>query len=56
MNRRFVLKAAVASGLAVLVAACDMTASEPDIVDIAASNDDFRRLWPLFRQPGWSTR
>jgi len=44
MNRRFALKTAAAVCLTALVAACDMAASEPDIVDIAASNDDFSTL------------
>ena len=45
MNRRFILKTAAALGLAGAVAACQpMMGGEPDIVDVAASNDDFSTL------------
>ena len=43
MNRRFALKTVAAIGLAGVVAAC-APMSDPDIVDIAASNDDFSTL------------
>ncbi|MEL7343672.1 MAG: fasciclin domain-containing protein [Pseudomonadota bacterium] len=43
MNRRFALKTVAAIGLAGVVAAC-APMGEPDIVDIAASNDDFSTL------------
>lgn len=43
MNRRFVLKTTAAFAIATAVAACDV-AGDPDIVDIAASNDDFSTL------------
>ena len=42
MNRRFVLKSAIlATGVAVAAACAPMAESEPDIVDIAASNGNF---------------
>ena len=41
MNRRFFLRTAAALGLAGAVAACQPMAGEPDIVDVAASNDQF---------------
>jgi uncharacterized surface protein with fasciclin (FAS1) repeats len=47
MNRRFALKTAAVFGLVALTAGCTdmmMTASEPDIVDVAAANDDFSTL------------
>lgn len=44
MNRRIALKLTAAAGLAGLVAACAPMASEPDIVDIAASDDRFSTL------------
>lgn len=44
MNRRFALKSVAAIGFAALVAACAPMKSDPDIVDIAASNDDFSTL------------
>ena len=43
MNRRFALKTVAALGLAGAVAAC-APMGDPDIVDIAASNDDFSTL------------
>ena len=43
MNRRFALKSIAALALAGTVSAC-ATMSDPDIVDIAASNDDFSTL------------
>ena len=46
MNRRFALKTAAVLGLATLTAGCAdmMMGDDPDIVDIAASNDDFSTL------------
>jgi len=44
MKRRLLLKLAAASGLAVTVAACTDMSMQPDIVDIAASNDEFSTL------------
>ncbi|MGC9371033.1 MAG: fasciclin domain-containing protein [Paracoccaceae bacterium] len=44
MNRRFALKSVAALGLATALAACAPTTDEPDIVDIAAGNDDFSTL------------
>jgi uncharacterized surface protein with fasciclin (FAS1) repeats len=44
MNRRTLLRAAGALSLAALVAACVPAETEPDIVDIASSNDDFSTL------------
>ena len=44
MNRRSIFKALGAVSLAAVVAACAPMNSEPDIVDIAASNDDFSTL------------
>ncbi|MEO1639045.1 MAG: fasciclin domain-containing protein [Pseudomonadota bacterium] len=45
MNRRFALKSAVlAAGVAVAAACAPMMESEPDIVDIAASNGNFNTL------------
>ncbi len=45
MNRRFALKASIiAAGVAVAAACAPMMESEPDIVDIAASNGNFNTL------------
>ncbi len=47
MNRRFALKAAAFAGVTALLAGCGdmmMGGSEPDIVDIAAQNDQFSTL------------
>lgn len=44
MNRRFALKGLIAAGLVASVSACATGSSAPDIVDIAASNDDFSTL------------
>ncbi|MGG7644758.1 fasciclin domain-containing protein [Rhodovulum sp. YNF3179] len=44
MNRRTLLTTAAAVATAGLVSACAPMASEPDIVDIAASNDQFSTL------------
>ena len=44
MNRRFALKAFAASGLVAAIAACTPMTSQPDIVDIAASSDQFSTL------------
>ncbi|MDP5084918.1 MAG: fasciclin domain-containing protein [Yoonia sp.] len=45
MNRRFVLKSTLlAAGLAAMAACAPMMESEPDIVDIAASNGSFNTL------------
>lgn len=44
MNRRFALKTFAALGIATAVAACQPTTSEPNIVEIAASNDQFSTL------------
>ncbi|MEM8630485.1 MAG: fasciclin domain-containing protein [Pseudomonadota bacterium] len=44
MNRRTALKAVAIVSVAGLVAACDTDAPSNDIVDIAASNDDFTTL------------
>jgi uncharacterized surface protein with fasciclin (FAS1) repeats len=45
MNRRFVLRSAIlATGLALAAACTPMMESEPDIVDIAASNGSFNTL------------
>jgi len=44
MNRRTLMKTVAATGLAALVAGCAPMASQPDIVDIAASNDQFSTL------------
>lgn len=44
MNRRFAIKAFAALGLATAVAACQPMTGEPNIVEIAASNDDFSTL------------
>src|SRR6056297_2920813 len=45
MNRRFAIKSTfLAAGVAIAAACAPMMESEPDIVDIAASNDDFSTL------------
>ena len=44
MNRRFALKTVAALGLATAVAACQPMSSEPNIVEVAASNDNFSTL------------
>ena len=45
MERRTLFRGLAGAGLAALLAACaPMTASEPDIVDIAASDSDFSTL------------
>ena len=44
MNRRTALRLAAAASIAAIVAACAPMPSEPDIVDIAASNDQFSTL------------
>lgn len=45
MERRTLFRGLAGAGLAALLAACaPMTAREPDIVDIAASNSDFSTL------------
>jgi uncharacterized surface protein with fasciclin (FAS1) repeats len=45
MNRRFALKSTIlAAGVALAAACAPMMESEPDIVDIAASNDNFSTL------------
>ncbi|WP_108813600.1 fasciclin domain-containing protein [Loktanella sp. Alg231-35] len=45
MNRRFAIKSAIlAAGVAAAAACAPMMESEPDIVDIAASNGDFNTL------------
>lgn len=44
MNRRTILRLAGALSVAALAAACMPVQKEPDIVDIAASNDDFSTL------------
>ncbi len=44
MNRRSILKLTAAAGLAGLLTACAPMASDPDIVDIAASDDQFSTL------------
>jgi uncharacterized surface protein with fasciclin (FAS1) repeats len=44
MNRRTLFRAAGALPALALIAACVPAATEPDIVDIAASNDDFSTL------------
>ncbi|MEM9320785.1 MAG: fasciclin domain-containing protein [Pseudomonadota bacterium] len=44
MNRRFALKAVAAIGLATAVAACQPMGGEPNIVEVAASNDSFSTL------------
>ncbi len=44
MNRRSLLRAAGALSAAALIAACVPVQKEPDIIDIASSNDDFSTL------------
>ncbi len=45
MNRRFAIKSAIlAAGVAAAAACAPMMEKEPDIVDIAASNDNFSTL------------
>lgn len=44
MNRRFALKSFAAATALAALSACAPMASDPDIVDIAASNDDFSTL------------
>lgn len=44
MNRRTLFRLAGATSLAALVAACTPTQKEPDIIDIASSNEDFSTL------------
>jgi uncharacterized surface protein with fasciclin (FAS1) repeats len=44
MNRRRVFTTVAATGFAALVAGCAPMASDPDIVDIAASNEQFSTL------------
>ncbi|MGB8813984.1 MAG: fasciclin domain-containing protein [Paracoccaceae bacterium] len=45
MNRRFALRSLIATGAIAFITACaPMTPKAPDIVDIAASNDDFSTL------------
>ena len=44
MNRRFALKSAALAALATLATACAPLSGGDDIVDIAASNDDFSTL------------
>jgi len=44
MNRRLAINTLAATGIAAALAACAPMTSEPDIVDIAASNDQFSTL------------
>lgn len=44
MNRRIALRTLAALGLATAVAACQPGSSEPNIVEVAASNDQFSTL------------
>ncbi|MEL6838498.1 MAG: fasciclin domain-containing protein [Pseudomonadota bacterium] len=44
MNRRFALKSVILAAGAAVAAACAPMTSEPDIVDIAASNGNFNTL------------
>ena len=44
MNRRFALKTAILAAGVVVVTACTPMQSDPDIVDIAASNGNFNTL------------
>ncbi len=44
MNRRFALKSVAVAGLMAFTSACAMMDDGDDIVDIAASNDDFSTL------------
>jgi uncharacterized surface protein with fasciclin (FAS1) repeats len=44
MNRRFALKSLAGAAALAIAAACAPMASDPDIVDIAAGNDDFSTL------------
>jgi uncharacterized surface protein with fasciclin (FAS1) repeats len=44
MNRRFALRSLVAAAALGVIAACAPMPKDPDIVDIAASNDDFSTL------------
>ncbi len=44
MNRRFALKSVAVAGLMAITSACAMMDDGDDIVDIAASNDDFSTL------------
>lgn len=44
MNRRTLFRLAGAASLVAIVAACTPTPKEPDIVDIASSNEDFSTL------------
>ena len=44
MNRRSLFRLAGAASLVAIVAACTPTPKEPDIVDIASSNEDFSTL------------
>jgi uncharacterized surface protein with fasciclin (FAS1) repeats len=53
MNRRTTLKAFAAASLVALAAACaPMTPSEPDIVDIAAGNENFSTLVAAVKAAG----
>lgn len=44
MNRRTIFRIAASASVVALIAACVPMSSEPDIVDIAASNDQFSTL------------
>ncbi|KPQ06378.1 MAG: hypothetical protein HLUCCA12_10330 [Rhodobacteraceae bacterium HLUCCA12] len=50
MNRRTLMTTVAATGLAAVVAGCAPMASEPDIVDIASSNDQFSTLVAAFTE------
>lgn len=53
MNRRIVLKTVAALGLATALSACSpMMGKDPDIVDIAATNDDFSTLVAAVKAAG----
>ena len=44
MNRRSLFRLTGAASLVAIIAACTPTAKEPDIIDIASSNEDFSTL------------
>ncbi|MFM2355345.1 MAG: hypothetical protein RLZZ528_1081, partial [Pseudomonadota bacterium] len=52
MNRRFALRSLAAASILAVVAACTQTATEPDIVDIAAGNENFSTLVAAVKAAG----
>jgi uncharacterized surface protein with fasciclin (FAS1) repeats len=52
MNRRLVLGSLAAASILAVVAACTQTTSEPDIADIAASDENFSTLIAAVKAAG----